>query len=236
MTQNLIPLAFEGKAVRTILSETGEPLFVGKDVCDVLLYADSVNALKAHCRGVAIYHPIFDALGREQETRMLTLPDVLRLITSSRMPAAEKFETWVFEDVLPTILKTGQYAVKPAAESDFDFEKLVDACVSRICINSVATEITDPRNGNVFTLTFTDVAKSVLNHGERLKGVSDFTLAADEQINDLYLKLASTESVKSRVDQMAPTLVTHDRALVAIRRRLSALEKTLLGAESTDKG
>ena len=235
MTQNLIPLAFEGKAVRTILSETGEPLFVGKDVCDVLEYQRTSDAIQAHCKGAAIYRPLQTA-GGVQETRMLTLPDVLRLITSSRMPAAEKFETWVFEDVLPTILKTGQYSVKPAAESDFDFEKLVDACVSRICINSVATEITDPRNGNVFTLTFTDVAKSVLNHGERLKGVSDFTQAADEQINDLYLKLASTESVKSRVDQMAPTLVTHDRALVAVRRRLSALEKTLLGAESTDKG
>lgn len=37
---------------------------------------------------------------------------MLRLIVNSTLPAAEQFERWVFEDVLPTIRKTGTYAVK----------------------------------------------------------------------------------------------------------------------------
>lgn len=108
MTQNLIPFAFEGQSVRVVTGDSGEPLFVGKDICDVLGYQRHSDAMQAHCKGAAIYRPLQTA-GGEQETRVLTLPDVLRLITSSHMPAAEKFERWVFEDVLPTILKTGSY-------------------------------------------------------------------------------------------------------------------------------
>lgn len=60
---------------------------------------------------MAKHHPLQTAGGR-QEVRILSEPDVLRLIVNSTLPAAEQFERWVFEDVLPTIRKTGTYAVK----------------------------------------------------------------------------------------------------------------------------
>ena len=102
--------AFDSHAVRTFTDDaTGEPLFVGKDVCAVLEYKDHTNAMKQHCRGVAKHHPILDSLGRMQDVRVLTEPDVLRLIVSSNMPEAERFEKWVFEEVLPSIRKTGGY-------------------------------------------------------------------------------------------------------------------------------
>ncbi len=106
---------FDTHAVRTVTDDaTGEPLFVAKDVCAVLGYKDHTNAIKQHCRGVAKHHPILDSLGRTQEVRVLTEPDVLRLIVSSTLPAAERFEKWVFEEVLPSIRKTGQYAAPKA--------------------------------------------------------------------------------------------------------------------------
>ena len=49
-----------------------------------------------------------------QDVRVLTEPDVLRLIVSSTLPEAERFEKWVFEEVLPSIRKTGQYAAPKA--------------------------------------------------------------------------------------------------------------------------
>ncbi|MBO1361920.1 hypothetical protein J2D73_19235, partial [Acetobacter sacchari] len=53
-------------------------------------------------------------LGRQQVARVLSEPDVLRLIVGSKLPAAERFERWVFEEVLPSIRKTGGYiAAKP---------------------------------------------------------------------------------------------------------------------------
>ena len=81
-------------------------------------YADTTNAIKQHCRGVVIHHPILDALGRTQEARVLTEPDVLRLIISSTLPAAQEFERWVFEEVLPSLRRTGSYAMPAAAPAD----------------------------------------------------------------------------------------------------------------------
>lgn len=112
---NLIPMQFENANIRVVTDESGEPWFVGKDVAEALGYADPTNAMKQHCRGVVKRHPIVDALGRAQEARILSEPDVLRLIVRSTLPAAERFERWVFEDVLPTIRKTGGYG-KPAVD------------------------------------------------------------------------------------------------------------------------
>ena len=51
--------------VRTLETEDGKVLFCGKDVATALGYKDTVNALKAHCRGVAKCH-LIDSLGRQQ--------------------------------------------------------------------------------------------------------------------------------------------------------------------------
>ncbi|MFT3720383.1 Bro-N domain-containing protein [Pseudorhodoferax sp.] len=109
----ITPYSFDGASVRVVQID-GEPWFVGKDVAEVLGYADTANAMKQHCRGVAKHHPIADALGRMQDTRILSEPDMLRLIVASKLPAAERFERWVFEDVLPSIRKTGSYSAPEA--------------------------------------------------------------------------------------------------------------------------
>lgn len=93
--------------VRTVMVD-GEPWFVARDVTVALGYADSNNAVKQHCKGVAKHHPLATA-GGAQSTRIIAEPDVLRLIIGSRLPAADEFERWVFEDVLPTIRRTGRY-------------------------------------------------------------------------------------------------------------------------------
>ncbi|XJC73322.1 Bro-N domain-containing protein [Delftia tsuruhatensis] len=49
-----------------------------------------------------------------QDVRVISEPDMLRLIVGSKLPAAERFERWVFEEVLPSIRKTGSY-VDPQA-------------------------------------------------------------------------------------------------------------------------
>lgn len=109
MSQNLLPLNFEGQSVRVVADDSGEPLWVGKDVCEVLGHTNHNKAMQDHCKGVTIYHPLQTA-GGVQEMRVLKVPDVLRLITGSTLPAAERFESWVFDEVLPTIIETGAYA------------------------------------------------------------------------------------------------------------------------------
>ena len=99
-------------SIRTI-EQDGKVLFCGRDVAAALGYANTKDALSKHCNsdGVAFRYPIRDSLGRTQEARFITEGDVYRLITHSRLPAAEQFERWVFDEVLPTIRRTGGYTM-----------------------------------------------------------------------------------------------------------------------------
>ena len=110
---NLSVFSFESREVRTVTSDAGEVLFVGKDVCDALGYTNASKAIGDHCKGVTIRYPLQTA-GGVQEARVLTEADVLRLIVNSKLPAAEAFERWVFEEVLPSIRKTGSYTAPSA--------------------------------------------------------------------------------------------------------------------------
>lgn len=113
----ITPFSFQNSTIRTVF--IGESVhFVGKDVADALGYADPTTAIRSHCRGVQKLHPIQDAIGRMQETRVISEPDVLRLIVNSTLPAAESFERWVFDDVLPTIRKTGSYTAPGAPANE----------------------------------------------------------------------------------------------------------------------
>jgi prophage antirepressor-like protein len=112
----VIPFSFDGTQVRTVVLD-GEPWFVGKDVAERLGYADPTTAIRSHCRGVQKLHPIPDSLGRAQNIRILSEPDVLRLIIGSTLPDAARFERWVFEEVLPAIRRDGGYMVAAPEET-----------------------------------------------------------------------------------------------------------------------
>lgn len=121
----LTTLDFEESTVGVVEIDS-TPWFGGRDVADRLSFADSTNAMKQHCRGVVKCHPIVDALGRHQEVRVLSEPDVLRLIVSSKLPAAERFERWVFEEVLPLVRCSGSYA--PQADQHREALRMVGEC------------------------------------------------------------------------------------------------------------
>ena len=102
--------------IRVALANNGNPIFCAKDVAVALGYKDPTNAIKQHCRGVAIHHPIIDGMGREQTARFITEGDMYRLIASSKLESAQQFETWVFDDVLPSIRSHGMYATPQTVE------------------------------------------------------------------------------------------------------------------------
>ncbi len=96
--------------VRTLLDEKGDVLFCASDVTKALGYTNVHGTLTRHCRGVLKrYTPTSSG---EQEISYIFEPDVYRLIVKSKLPAAQEFEAWVFEEVLPTIRKHGAYASK----------------------------------------------------------------------------------------------------------------------------
>ena len=98
--------------IRTI-EENGKIYFCGSDVAKALGYSKPNNAILKHCRYTlkrGIPHP--QNPNRIIEMNFIPEGDVYRLITHSKLPYAEKFESWVFDEVLPTIRKTGSYAPK----------------------------------------------------------------------------------------------------------------------------
>lgn len=96
-----------------IIERDGKPYFVGSDVAKALGYAIPHKAVQTHCKGVLKWN--IPTGGGNQEVLVIPEGDVYRLIIKSQLPAAEKFERWVFDEVLPTINHTGGY-IAPQAQ------------------------------------------------------------------------------------------------------------------------
>lgn len=99
--------------VRTI-EEDGKILFCGSDCAKALGYVRPNDAIRAHCKG-AVKRSTLTA-GGKQAVSFIPEGDLYRLITHSKLPVAEKFESWVFDEVLPSIRKHGFYET-PRAEA-----------------------------------------------------------------------------------------------------------------------
>ena len=97
-----------------ILYEDGKPLFSGSDVCKALGYSNQRDALTRHCKGV-VKRDILTK-GGNQQANFLPEGDVYRLITHSKLPSAEQFERWVFDEVLPSIRRDGGYQSQNAKQ------------------------------------------------------------------------------------------------------------------------
>lgn len=100
---------FENKyfsSVRTMLID-GKPYFCGIDIANALGYAKPRNALSNHCKGVT--KTVTPSNGGNQQTAFIPEGDVYRLIIRSKLPNADKFERWIFDEVLPQIRQTGGY-------------------------------------------------------------------------------------------------------------------------------
>lgn len=98
-----------------ILYEDGKPLFCGADACKALGYKNQSKALNDHCRWVTKrYVPHPQSATKTVTMNFLPEGDLYRLITHSKLPSAEKFEHWVFDEVLPAIRKNGMYGADPA--------------------------------------------------------------------------------------------------------------------------
>ena len=92
--------------VRTLV-EGGRVLFCASDVAKALEYANAHDAIARHCR--ASVKRAIPINGKIQEINFIPEGDVYRLIVHSKLPSAEKFERWAFDEVLPAIRKRGAY-------------------------------------------------------------------------------------------------------------------------------
>lgn len=106
---------FNGLTLRALLVE-GEPWFVLADLVKALgLTNASVVANRLREKGVSKTYTL--TAGGRQLTTIIDEGNLYRVIMRSNSPAAEPFESWVTDEVLPAIRRTGAYE-KPKTEEE----------------------------------------------------------------------------------------------------------------------
>lgn len=147
--------------IRTVEIE-GKIYFVGKDVANALGYSNPRDAIARHCKGV-VKHDSFKEGG--QEVALIPEGDMYRLITHSKLESAERFESWVFDEVLSSIRKHGIYATDKVIDDilnnpDFGIElltKLKEERAARLAAekkNAILMHVNK-------TYTMTEIAKEL---------------------------------------------------------------------------
>ena len=96
-------------SIRT-LEHDNKVLFCGTDIAAALGYTNPRKAVRDHTRG-GTKCSIPTTSGNQTMT-FISEGDVYRLIVHSKLPSAEQFERWVFDEVLPSIRKHGAYMTK----------------------------------------------------------------------------------------------------------------------------
>lgn len=96
-----------------VLIENGKEYFPAIEVAKILGYSNPNDAIIRHCKNSGVvFHEVTINTGlanRIVNKKFIDEGNLYRLIVKSKLPQAEKFEKWVFEEVLPTIRKTGMY-------------------------------------------------------------------------------------------------------------------------------
>lgn len=124
--------------IRTIIIKN-KPYVVAIDVARSLGYKDTTNATKQHCRWVVkhhIPHPQSKDKTKTIEVNCIPEGDIYRLITHSELPEAQQFESWIFDEVLPSIRKHGVYLTD---------EKIEEALTDPDTIIKLATQLKEER-------------------------------------------------------------------------------------------
>ena len=92
--------------VRTITID-GVVYFVASDIARALGYKNPQKAIRDHCKRVN--ESFIPSNGGEQKAKVITKSDIYRLIVRSKLESADEFESWIFDEIMSTIEKTGAY-------------------------------------------------------------------------------------------------------------------------------
>lgn len=129
-------------SVRIVMRE-GDPWFVAKDIAERLGYSNSRKAVADHCKNpcaAGSNDPLHlaNSIGYDldPQTTLINQSDVLRLIVRSSLPEADRVERWIFEDVLPSVLKHGGYLTP---------EKIEEALLNPDTLIRLATDLKEER-------------------------------------------------------------------------------------------
>lgn len=106
-----------------IFTENGKTWFNGTDIAISLKYENPQKAIRDHCKdhGITIRSGVVKTGMKKNGTaynqignmKFISEGNIYRLIVKSHMPKADEFESWIFDDVIPSVINTGNYSIQP---------------------------------------------------------------------------------------------------------------------------
>lgn len=94
--------------------QDGKTWFCGTDIATSLGYSNPRKAILNHCKSHGVTNrDVIDSMGRTQQMKFINEGNIYRLTAKSQMPKADEFESWIFDDVIPSVIKTGNYSIQP---------------------------------------------------------------------------------------------------------------------------
>lgn len=147
-----------------IIDVNGVSMFVANDVARALGYSNPSKATNDHCKKAQMEWGN-DSLGRRQEFKVIPESDLYRLITHSKLDSAERFENWVFEDVLPSIRKHGAYMTEETLERAITSPDFLIRIATELKKTRLEKEEAERKNAILMhvnkTYTVTEIAKEL---------------------------------------------------------------------------
>ncbi len=216
--------------VRTI-EENGNVLFCGADVARALGYSNTKDAIIRHCRGV-VKHDLTDSIGRKQEAAFIPEPDLYRLIVKSKLPSAEQFERWVFDEVLPSIRKHGAYVTPAVAErmlNDPDvmiqvLQELKRERAERIAaqaaneLNAPKVAFADAVKASSSAILVRDLAKLLRQNGVETGEKRLYQFMRDNGFIEKHRNAPMQRSMEMGLFEVKETTITHSDGTVIVKQ------------------
>lgn len=100
-----------------VLTIDGKEFFPATQCAKILGHENPARAIRKYCKGVT--EMVTPTNGGNQATKFIPEGDLYRLIIRSKLASAEKFERWVFDEVLPELRKNGSYG------NNFNLEEVI---------------------------------------------------------------------------------------------------------------
>lgn len=114
-TQNTRTFNFNGIDLTVILNEQNEPLFVAKEVTDILEIKNTTQAVNQLDEDEKLTY-VLNRAGQNREVNIITESGLYSLILRSNKPEAKAFKKWITSEVLPSIRKHGAYMTSQKIE------------------------------------------------------------------------------------------------------------------------
>lgn len=178
MNQQLMPFDYEGREIRVVKDEQGDPWFVAADVCAVLQLPETHKAV-ARLDDDEKDRNSIPTPGGSQSMTVVSESGLYNLVLGSRKAVAKRFKRWVTHEVLPAIRKTGSYAVPAMAALPAPTQ---DRVTSLLLIGEAVAKVPGVKAGIAMAATLTCIHE---NTGLTIETLRRALPAANEPICSL---------------------------------------------------